>query len=283
MLKKLKPLHLLIAFFALGLIYSAFWIYSAQIIQKETRAFLADMKTQEIITKSSPPKIGGFPAKHRLTIRDISFQPEKGIELKIPVITLTALPFAGSTLTVRMDEGLVVSSKQDTELWSLDRLYFRGKIPSYLPATATHEDLNAWQKHEQSMLQVDEFRIDKNLIHARGAGTVALDDDLQPLGNLDVEIHGLLPFIGYLQNKGIIDVKETLTATAVLNAFSRRNPETGQQYVFIPVKLQHQAMFLGPIEIMKIPFIRWPWKSVLPKNYDYDAFEQTSESISPSP
>ena len=92
----------------------------------------------------------------------------------------------------------------------------------------------------------------------KGRGVLTLDDTLQPSGEVHAEISGYEDFIGYLKRKDLIKRKQGFFVQAALGVLARTNPATGARYLAADLALQKQELFLGPLEILELPPVRWP-------------------------
>lgn len=90
-----------------------------------------------------------------------------------------------------------------------------------------------------------------------GDGTVALDGGLQPIGSFTVKVQGFFALLDMLRRQGLIDGSVATTATVVLGALARRPEGGGPPTLSLPVSIQAQTVYAGPVAIARIPDVRW--------------------------
>ena len=90
-------------------------------------------------------------------------------------------------------------------------------------------------------------------------GTLALDENLQPLGALTATITGFNETIDALTEAGAIQKAEADSAKALLNLLAKP-PRLlgGPPEIAVPVTIQNQRLAMGPVALMALPSIQWP-------------------------
>lgn len=90
-------------------------------------------------------------------------------------------------------------------------------------------------------------------------GTMALDDELQPLAALTATVTGFNQTIDALRSTGAIQQREADAAKALLNLLAK-SPRLlgGQPELSVPITIQNQRLSLGPIALFTVPRIDWP-------------------------
>lgn len=124
----------------------------------------------------------------------------------------------------------------------------RGKIMGTVLPTLPDSALAAWNSAGGTM-EIERFMLDWPPVKLEGDGTLALDQNLQPIAALSAKMQGLTRLADTLQQTG------DLTASA---ADSLRSTAHGQSVVATPVTLQNGKVWVGPIAIIDQPQIQWP-------------------------
>jgi hypothetical protein len=91
----------------------------------------------------------------------------------------------------------------------------------------------------------------------RGDGTIALDASLQPIGAFIANAQGFFEVLEGFRRQGIIDNRDAMTASIVLGMLSRRPTAGGVSTISIPLSVQLQTLYAGPLSVAKLPEVRW--------------------------
>lgn len=102
-------------------------------------------------------------------------------------------------------------------------------------------------------VEIQKITASLNGVNIDGDGTVTLDENRQPAAAFSFDVKGLDQMLVDLKNAHIIDQ----TAAALIQlplAFFKKPSDNGDgEYRKIPLTLQDQTLFLGPVPIAKIP------------------------------
>jgi hypothetical protein len=115
--------------------------------------------------------------------------------------------------------------------------------------------LNAWQQEggaielQSAHLQWDKLDIDAN-------GTLALDEDLQPLAALTATVEGQNEIVDAAERSGAMPEGDAGLARVVLNMIAQQGDD-GRKQIQLPISAQNRRLYLGPAAITKIPTIEW--------------------------
>ena len=90
-------------------------------------------------------------------------------------------------------------------------------------------------------------------------GTMALDENLQPLAALTATITGFNETIDALTSTGAIQRNEADSAPPLLGLLAKP-PRLlgGPPEITVPVTIQNQRLSMGPVALMTLPPIQWP-------------------------
>lgn len=88
-------------------------------------------------------------------------------------------------------------------------------------------------------------------------GTLALDDNLQPVGSFATQIAGLEQLITAMETGGVLSPSDAAIARITLSILSRGSADGGPDHAEIPITLQERILRLGPIPLMQFQPIAW--------------------------
>lgn len=140
----------------------------------------------------------------------------------------------------------------------IDLALLRGKVlgpftPDFNRAAAT-----AW-RDLGGTVEIDSLELRWGPLKLVAVGTMALDENLQPLAALTATVTGFNETIDALTATGAIQKKEADAAKALL-ALLAKPPRLlgGPPEIAVPVTIQNQRLSLGPVALMMLPPIEWP-------------------------
>ena len=111
--------------------------------------------------------------------------------------------------------------------------------------------LNRWREGGGSV-DINNLGLDWEPLSLRANGTLALDKTLQPQGAMSVVIEGLEPTLHALIEAGVIDAR-----TAFAAKFANRTFSIGGSIVRLPLSVQKQRLYIGPVPVRRFGKIRW--------------------------
>lgn len=105
--------------------------------------------------------------------------------------------------------------------------------------------------------QGGKIKIDNLVLHGQplglsGVGTVSLDENLQPGGQLTSKITGLLPTINRFRDVGLIRDSDAVLAKMTLAALSQKTRD-GRSVLNLVVAVRERTLYLGPIPVAELP------------------------------
>lgn len=123
------------------------------------------------------------------------------------------------------------------------------------PPSYSKLDVTRW-RDQKSLIDVERLAVTYGVLSLSGSGTVALDEDLQPLSAFTVRAEGLFQTLGALQRRGLIAAKSVMLARVFLGAMAKRG-SNGKSSVSLPINVQGGVLSLGPQAVYKVPHITW--------------------------
>ncbi len=115
--------------------------------------------------------------------------------------------------------------------------------------------LDAWRKAggaveiERAHLAWDKLEIDAN-------GTLALDQDLQPLAAFTAMVKGQNEIVDAAVHAGALPEGDAGMARIVLNMIAQQGDD-GRKQIRLPISAQNRRLYLGPAAVARIPMIEW--------------------------
>lgn len=244
--------------------YAVFWHMAAKTINDEIASLFLEADKNAVTIDGARPSVSGFPRKHRIFFS--GFIHNGYATLAIPALEIKGFPMPGQEIDVLLPQGLSLSSDAspmdgdaiDSDIWSLSHLALAGPVPTNAPRARTVESLSRW-RDGGGKITISSFALKKESLEASGNGEISLDNDLQPSGNLHLFVKGHQPFLGWLQEKNLIEPKQALITAAVLNALAK-DSGSGEREIEATLTLQNRNVLLGPLRIATIPETAWPYE-----------------------
>lgn len=116
--------------------------------------------------------------------------------------------------------------------------------------------LTAW-RDGGGTVEFTSIELDWGPVQIAANGTLALDDNLQPVGSFATQIAGLEDLITAMETGGVLSSRDAAVARITLSILSRGPEGGGPDYAQIPITLQDRILRLGPIPLIQIPPIAW--------------------------
>lgn len=253
--------------------YTVFWFVMKDQIRQQIEINFAHAAADDIIINGDFPQITGFPLPHRISF---SGKIHDGYRITtIPALEVKGFLLPGQNVTITFPHGLYISSDAsamdgpeiDTEIWSLDYLSLTGPVPASLPYAQTMEAMRGW-RDGGGKITIRHFEARKKGLEVSGNGEFIIDGAMQPSGYFNTMVKGYAAFVGFLQEKKLVEPRDALITSAVLNGLSSQNPEDGSRFLKASLTLQNSKLLLGPIQILTLPVITWPYENMPTENWE---------------
>ncbi len=124
-------------------------------------------------------------------------------------------------------------------------------IGPFEPRGTLSDALARW-RNAGGALEISVLALDWEALSLRGDGTFALDENLQPQGAMVAEIGGVEKTSDALIAAGVIDARTAFAAKVANRALS-----FGGGPVRLPVSIQRQRLYLGPVPLLRLKPISW--------------------------
>lgn len=197
---------------------------------------------------------GGDPRGVRLSL--------EGVAVDVGDRRLAAAETAGASVDRRPDGslGLAGSAREVTVPMALaleepfgdtvDRADLAAALVPEPPSRIDTNSVRAW-RDAGGRTEIERLSLAWGPLTIEASGTLTLDDELQPQGELTATIEGLVPLADALEAGGILEARPAAIFKAGASLFSGRP---------IPLSIQGGKVSLGPFEVpgLELPRIVWP-------------------------
>jgi hypothetical protein len=138
---------------------------------------------------------------------------------------------------------------------TIDDLAFGVTIKGAIPDGPLVQAIAAW-RNAGGTIEFDHLHLDWGGLGATATGTMALDQDLQPIGAFSGGIEGFGTILSALVEAGRIDTEEAALAQIALSALAKPGPD-GKPQIMTSFTIQNGKMYLGPAKLGAAPRIVW--------------------------
>ena len=140
----------------------------------------------------------------------------------------------------------------------IDEFSFDLALNGYLNTQAINKlKLIRW-RNDGGSLDVNSFFLKWGSVKIQANGTLALDQNLQPIGAFTIQIINAVKLLKSLEKSGALSKTNSILFRVALASLTRKNNGTIKQITDIPITLQNGQINIGPISLLKTPIIVWP-------------------------
>ncbi len=152
---------------------------------------------------------------------------------------------------------LRLPSQVDTPLGrNVPFVAFDAALAGALPSNPTAINVARWRDAGGS-LDLRAMDLVWGPLRAVGTGSLTLDADLQPTGEIAATVEGLDGAISAFEDAGLVDANAAALARIALLALSRPSANGGKPAVELPLRIDQRRLSLGPIQLTTLPRILW--------------------------
>jgi hypothetical protein len=138
---------------------------------------------------------------------------------------------------------------------TIDELDFGATLKGPLPNGKLAEAVAAW-RDSGGTIELDNLHLKWGALGATATGTIALDQELQPIGGFSGAIQGYDQILTALVQNGQMRAGDAGLARIALTMLAKAGPD-GRPEIKTAFRLQNGQMFLGPAKLGKMPRIPW--------------------------
>lgn len=129
-----------------------------------------------------------------------------------------------------------------------------GPVP---PGRAPRRRAEAW-RDGGGTLELRSLALHWGPVRAATAATLALDEELQPMGAGTLRLTGAGPALEALAAAGLVGRRAAATARGLLPLLARPSAETGQPEIEVPLTLEDRTLALARIPVLRLAPLAWP-------------------------
>jgi hypothetical protein len=138
---------------------------------------------------------------------------------------------------------------------NVDELAFGVTVKGAIPNGTFAEAAAAW-RDAGGTIELDNLRLHWGGLGATATGTVALDQELQPIGHFSGAIQGYDQILTALVQGGQMRATDAGLARLALTMLAKAGPD-GRPEIHTAFTIQNGQMFLGPAKLGKVPRLTW--------------------------
>jgi hypothetical protein len=138
---------------------------------------------------------------------------------------------------------------------TIEALTLQGTIKGALPQGRLREVLAVWHQRG-GIVEITGGSLRWGTLAIDATGTLALDDELQPVGALSTTIEGDSAIIDAVVALGKLRPGDAQLLKSVLAMVATPGPD-GRQRLALPLSLRNGRLYLGPARIAAVPRITW--------------------------
>jgi hypothetical protein len=219
---------------------------------------------QLTLTKGTPGTIKGL----MLEISNATAQPVGGappVQIGALLLSANALPLPltpppdAHTETYQADLTLsdtVIPPELAPSIGPMIRqLELKARFLGPMGDGSLREQLTKW-RDDGGVAEIDRLYIDWSPLKLAMAGTLALDDRMQPVGALSSQIQGFFETVDTLYDAHLMRARDATLARVVLGTMAES--KGGVPTLTTPMSLQSGKVILGPVTVMELAKINWP-------------------------
>ncbi|MEO5375043.1 MAG: DUF2125 domain-containing protein [Alphaproteobacteria bacterium] len=138
----------------------------------------------------------------------------------------------------------------------LDDITLKAQVKGRPPAGPIVESLGRWRE-EGGTVEVETFDVQWSPLRMYASGTLALDEQLQPIGALTARIQGFFEAVDALTREGMVRSRDASMAKVVLGMMAKPSSGGGPSTISVPLTIQERRLFVGPVRLVRLPDVRW--------------------------
>jgi len=141
---------------------------------------------------------------------------------------------------------------------NISSLSVDGVLNGRLPKT---RDITSWAKawrDNGGALAITHFALGWGPLGLTSSATLALDDQLQPMGSGNGRIVGYAPTLDRLAAAGVLTKSAATAAKAVLSLMAGTTDSDEPSAVDVPLTLQYRTLSMRQVPLVRLPELDWP-------------------------
>ena len=140
----------------------------------------------------------------------------------------------------------------------ISSLSLQGALDGPVPRTpAMGERATAW-RDGGGTLGIERLAINWGPLDLTASATLALDEQLQPMGTGNARVVGYAETLDALAAHGVISKSAATAAKAVLSLLAHTPEDGGPPDVEVPLTLQYRTLSMRQVPLLRLPELDWP-------------------------
>jgi hypothetical protein len=140
----------------------------------------------------------------------------------------------------------------------IDSLSVDGALNGPVPVGRTLADQAAAWRDGGGSLKVDHLALAWGPLNLTASATLALDDQLQPMGAASAKLVGFAETLDALAAHAAISRSAATAAKAVLSLMAHNPEDGGPPDVDVPLTLQYRTLSMSHVPLVRLPELDWP-------------------------
>lgn len=132
-----------------------------------------------------------------------------------------------------------------------------GDFPDIVRRQGVNDESMARWRDSGGTIEVRRLDLKHGPLAVSGAGTLALDQTMQPIGSFSFRIDGHMQALDRFREAGLINPQAHGLARLVLIALAAKQGAGGGQGLKVPVTIQDRRVFVGPVALAALPLLQW--------------------------
>jgi hypothetical protein len=214
-----------------------------------------------LVAPTPPGEAAGGGTTVEVTAEDVTVQADQRLRIARAAVSaaLPAKPRVGhletwSRASLHLDQ-VTLPMPVGPLGQSVDQLALTAAVKGSLPRGALRDALARW-RDEGGTIELESFRLAWGKLLAVASGTLALDEQLQPIGSLSATVQGQNEILDALAAGGTMKQGDAQLAKVALGFLAKPAPD-GRPQITAPVRIQNSEVYLGPARIARLPRFTW--------------------------
>ena len=138
---------------------------------------------------------------------------------------------------------------------TVDDLGFGVTLMGAFPSAPSRQAVTAW-RDDGGTVELDNLHLHWGDMTINGSGTLALDNNLQPVGGFSGGVAGFDQLLNALVASGRVKAGDARVARLALAMLAKAGPD-GRPEISTSLTIQNGEMYLGPAKLGPAPHIDW--------------------------
>jgi hypothetical protein len=162
-----------------------------------------------------------------------------------------------ATLSVTIDDMKLPAAAKGPLGGDVKRLQLAADWQGPLPRDWTREGLDEWRR-ASGTVEARWLNIHWGPLDLRARGTMALDQELRPLGALTADIRGFSETLDALERARMLKTVAAAAARIAFNVMAKPAPKSGEKVLTVPVSAQDGFLQVGPLQLLRLKPLSLP-------------------------